>query len=347
MGHYEHLQDSESGCDRDALRLVTERERARRLVDRLGRDDSEAAELARERRAHYLSVAFRNAMDRGLLLVLWDPDVRQTGCAAAIVHLEARLARVQAGILVSLFSQEVEDKLHQLRSASAAGKCGNSVMGPAIPGGIVHAGRQCAAEPIAPDMPTAAQNLQRACEQITVKSIIDFCIVGKGNRTIEAIATAVVCMIANVDDTVVVSIYNLNPDVPWPWALEIMGRPGQPGQVINSIRRFPSVTEAGRVPEENIFAAQHYLGMADASRAFHKEIHPAVVILLRWIEQAVVYWNWGQKSLCEVLRNDTRGEHCKYGEDSEGHQRVGPCFAPKDRPNRSHFSCWVVHDVLG
>lgn len=55
---------------------------------------------------------------------------------------------------------------------------------------------------------------------------------------------------ANLDDTVQVSIHGLNPERPWPGAMEVLAKPGH---FINSLRRFPQAVAHKKVSEDTGF----------------------------------------------------------------------------------------------
>ncbi|CAJ1410398.1 unnamed protein product [Effrenium voratum] len=123
--------------------------------------------------------------------------------------------------------------------------------------------------------------LQKTLEDVSVKSILDIRTCGAGVVLAEATATAALCAVANIDDTVPLSIHSLDPDRPWENALQMLAKPGH---VINTLRRFPQAVASKKVPEENMVAARHYLSMAGTGHL------PAVSGLQRWITAAIELW---------------------------------------------------------
>ncbi|CAL1129768.1 unnamed protein product, partial [Cladocopium goreaui] len=111
------------------------------------------------------------------------------------------------------------------------------------------------APPVAPS--PLERNLQRTLDDVTVKNVLDFR--NTTGLSAEATATSAVCAVANLDDTVQMSIHSLNPDKPWEGAMEVLNKPGH---FINTLRRFPQAVFAKKVSEENIVAARHFLQMA-------------------------------------------------------------------------------------
>merc|ERR1719282_2293046 len=125
--------------------------------------------------------------------------------------------------------------------------------------------------------------LKFALDELSVKSLLRIstsCL-----PAADFVATAAACAIANIDDTVCLSIHSLDPEHPWPDALRMLSKPGP---FMNSLRCFPFVVEAGRMPEDNIVAARHYCAMAaDAEGA----MDPAVSNLLQWVQTAIQFYD--------------------------------------------------------
>lgn len=138
------------------------------------------------------------------------------------------------------------------------------------------------APPVAPT--PLERNLQRTLDDVTVKNVLDFR--NTTGLSAEATATSAVCAVANLDDTVQMSIHSLNPDQPWEGAMELLNKPGH---FINTLRRFPQAVFAKKVSEENIVAARHFLAMARRSGGA-EEAPPAVAAVQRWIAAAIQLW---------------------------------------------------------
>lgn len=136
------------------------------------------------------------------------------------------------------------------------------------------------APPVAPS--PLERNLKRTLDDVTVKNVLDFR--NTTGLSAEATATSAVCAVANLDDTVQMSIHSLNPDKPWEGAMEVLNKPGH---FINTLRRFPQAVFAKKVSEENIVAARHFLQMA---RRGAEEAPPAVAAVQRWIAAAIHLW---------------------------------------------------------
>eukprot|EP00435_Cladocopium_sp_Y103_P012396 s885_g3.t1 len=138
------------------------------------------------------------------------------------------------------------------------------------------------APPVAPT--PLERNLQRTLDDVTVKNVLDFR--NTTGLSAEATATSAVCAVANLDDTVQMSIHSLNPDQPWEGAMELLNKPGH---FINTLRRFPQAVFAKKVSEDNIVAARHFLAMARRSGGA-EEAPPAVAAVQRWIAAAIQLW---------------------------------------------------------
>lgn len=286
-------------------------EKARRLMDRFSQDASAEGELAREKRAHNVSASLRDTLQK-----------RQTGrLSLDIVDLEARLELRQRDSLSSMFAGKAAGETSQsgvpaaiIASTSAASSSSrpqaaappplthgppvalrpNSTEAPAHTASTASTS-PAPASPVATTAPTGRQRVKNAYEalketldEISVKSVLDFRSAGSGVLAAETVATAAVCAIANIDDTVQVSIHSLDPEAPWAEALQVLSKPGH---FINSLRRFPEATAAGRVPDDNIIAARHYLEMASTLPSTgSSSFHPAVRHLSRWVGSAIRYW---------------------------------------------------------
>mmetsp|Transcript_30258 Transcript_30258/g.100268 ORF Transcript_30258/g.100268 Transcript_30258/m.100268 type:complete len:394 (-) Transcript_30258:151-1332(-) len=341
-----------------ALHVAIERERARRLVDRFGRDASEGGELARERRAHEVSAVLRSSeialgdagrriegvrrleekLDherrsqlQGLLRVnghsttsATAPPAVAAAPAPAPANAGVPFARPPQGFGafapsgVSPHPSVVAAGMYDIQSTTAGH--GPAAPGP-TPGAVVAVTATSAFDAPLPQKPPpqrmpslgglsappataggraeAFEALKSTLDEISVKSVLDFRSAGAGVLAAEAVATAAACAIANIDETVQLCIDDIDPEAPWVDALKILGKPGH---FINSLRRFPWATDAGRVPEDNIMAAKHFLAMAEMEDDFG---HPAVFGLSRWVECAIIYWEEHCLGSAESELNDS------------------------------------------
>jgi len=270
------------------LDVTIERERARRLVDRFGGKDSEGGELARERRAHRFSAGFRKEMGERLDALLIGSS-RSDGPRGSVARLEAELDErwhktQQAAHALSgeadIGAEQMRRKLEERRSL--------------VEGDLNQEAPEKVPRDFAAEVPTgivasnvpAFEALKETLDEISVKSVLDFRSAGAGVLAAEAVATAAACTIANIDDTVKMSILQLDPDCPWEGSLQVLSKPGH---FINSLRRYPYAVDTGKVPEDNVMGARHYLTMAEDLGGV--DSFPAVQSLHRWVEKAVLYWD--------------------------------------------------------
>lgn len=233
-----------------ALEVATEKERTRRLVDRFGCDASDGGELAREQRAHQVSDMFRRGADESRLDGCENTS-RNDRIRGSIQDLENHLdARYNEQMKLLLF-EETEAEV-----APAAETKGNS-----------------------------NNPLNNAFDQLSVQSILDFRAVASGTFAAEAVATAAVCAIANIDEQFQLNIHSVSPDCPWPDALDAMS---EGTQFINLLSKFPDAVNENRVPNDNIIAARHFLDMANLEEC--TGAHPTFSSLAYWVHSAVCYW---------------------------------------------------------
>jgi len=289
--------------------LDIERERARRLVDRFGRNALDSGELAREKRARQVSAGFRKEIGDGV-------NKATTARAAALQLLESQLHVRRQQQLNAMFLQEgrVAPQVPQPPFQARCNlTCMTSQTGPMqMPAQQVEAARVPSSVQTFPREVTMRrqeddsmsqtlvehaprlhtrdrsvfESLKDALEEISVKSILDFRSYGSGNRAAELVATAAVCAIANIDSTVRINIHSLDPDCPWPDALTVFNKPGH---FINSLRRFPDAVDTNKVPEVNIVAARHYADLATVET--DADTRTAALGLQHWIESAISYWD--------------------------------------------------------
>eukprot|EP00930_Biecheleria_cincta_P095285 TRINITY_DN87266_c0_g1_i1.p1 TRINITY_DN87266_c0_g1~~TRINITY_DN87266_c0_g1_i1.p1 ORF type:complete len:731 (-),score=135.35 TRINITY_DN87266_c0_g1_i1:117-2114(-) len=239
------------------VEVAVELERARRLGDRFGKDESECSELAREQRAHRVSAEFVKSSVASHLSASC-----MGGFSAGISQLEHTL------------EDRRRDHLKTLTSAESQQSSMHSTKESAVKLGI---------QAVVENPQDVA--LRESLDDISVKSLLDFRTAGEGILSAEAIATAAACAIANLDEVNQISIHSIDPDRPWPDALQLLSKPGH---FINSLRRFPFAVQAGIVPEDNMVAARHFLSMAQD--AGDDKLHPAVSALQRWVSVALDYW---------------------------------------------------------
>eukprot|EP00929_Paragymnodinium_shiwhaense_P070987 TRINITY_DN36064_c0_g1_i1.p1 TRINITY_DN36064_c0_g1~~TRINITY_DN36064_c0_g1_i1.p1 ORF type:complete len:849 (-),score=161.20 TRINITY_DN36064_c0_g1_i1:79-2625(-) len=274
--------------EQHSLDVAVERERARRLVDRFGRNEHEGGELAREKRAHQISAEVRQEFS----------ERRRLSSAATVEELEKALEGRRQSQIHALFHEESSSTAPQAAASAAAGGAAASTslregggglrfQPPAAPA-LAEAADDDAAVAAA-ERKSAAQELRETLDEISVKSVLDFCSAAGGVLSAEAVATAATCAIANIDDTVRFSLHSLDPASPWPGALSVLSKPGH---FISSLRKFPMEVDIGRISEDNIVGARHYLAMATSRSGVNGGSlkHPAVSGLQRWVRHAIRYW---------------------------------------------------------
>lgn len=133
----------------------------------------------------------------------------------------------------------------------------------------------------------AFEDVSRALEAISVKSLMEFRGRMEVPRPVQSVAVASVCMVARIDDSMEVGSDGLPPRT-WEAAQASMAKPGH---FVNALRQFPYAVDSGRMPDVNVFAARQCL--EDVSPE-HLNDEPVAERLLEWIQAACRY--------CEVVQ---------------------------------------------
>uniref|UniRef100_A0A7S1AAX8 Uncharacterized protein n=1 Tax=Noctiluca scintillans TaxID=2966 RepID=A0A7S1AAX8_NOCSC len=318
--------------DQHFLDVVVERERARRILDRFQHDDSDGGEISRELRAHQCSAAFRQAVIDGVLKDR-SHNVEQLESA-----LDLRRRRQLLGMLVEerglSTSSPVTPPLGLSSETNSAASPSDPPTETAPKGRALPPSRSSSTAQLH-EGKSPFDLLKETLDDISIKSILELHRSGDGVTEAEMVATAASCAIANIDETVQVSIHSLDPEFPWPQALDALAKPGH---FVNSLRRFPYAADAGRVPEDNIVAARHFLGLADEE----SELHRSAQCLFRWVENAIAYWESHEGktdeasqrgSECETRKAPSRGSRSELTKSAN--TESGRLFQPPPRVNSS------------
>lgn len=277
--------------------LEVERERARRLQDRFSHDAAEDTELARERRAHSVSAEFLKEGDGHRLLGNLKGARERECLLPGLEELEAKLELRRQRLLRELAAEA---------DAELVATCTD-------------------------DHAALADALREAFENLSLRSIVDFRNSGRGVLAAEATATAAACVIANLDDAVKLSIHKLDPDQTWIGALDVLSKSGQ---FLDSLKHFTASLNAGRVPEENIVAARHFLSMAEGDR--NPSLHPSVFGLQRWLKRAIACWeaSGGSPSTVPVPKPSPKPILSRQRLQDVQPRAAGGAFPRESRPNR-------------
>lgn len=270
---------------RRSLEILCEEERIRRLNDRMLRDASQGAELAREKRARSVAGEAREKIRQlnGRLSLSSPGEI-----ADAVMKLEEDVERRRRETIRSIWVARGGPASNEAKAPSLSTPATtNGIRGTSTP-----APQNAKAKPTAPtggggggrgDV-AALESLSQSLEQISVKGVVDFRNLANVPPAVEAIAAATFCMVAHIDDPGDDPPYTVTT---WGQIQKVLCKPGH---FINSLRRFPYAVNAGRVPESNIAEARLCLEQPAGDEKCLAQVHPVAFHLQHWLAAAFDYW---------------------------------------------------------
>ncbi|CAD7970207.1 unnamed protein product [Amoebophrya sp. A25] len=136
----------------------------------------------------------------------------------------------------------------------------------------------------------AYEALAGPLEKLSVKQIVDFREQKVVSKTVTAVTTATLSIIAEVDNTLLIDVRaaagGRRDGVPMGWssAQTVMQKPGH---YINAMRRFPYAVDSGRIPDTAISEARKYV---ESGSVPEPSAHPVAHQAHQWIHAAYNYF---------------------------------------------------------